>query len=136
MRSVHADYVAVGAEIVYTDTFGANAEKLCGRATPEKVIDCLLYTSCSLSFSSYLMWKDVRTRMDKFRESKLIRSLLENRSEYSSADATDRQLSSDEAYLEDGKIYLPISACLLYTSMQKNNRRFARGAFGSGDTGH
>lgn len=65
---------------------------------------------CSLSFSSYLMWKDVRTRMDKFRESKLIRSLLENRSEYSSADATDRQLSSDEAYLEDGKIYLPISA--------------------------
>lgn len=65
---------------------------------------------CSLSFSSYLMWKDVRTRMDKFRESKLIRSLLENRSEYSSADATDKQLSSDEAYLEDGKIYLPISA--------------------------
>lgn len=48
--------------------------------------------------------------MDKFRESKFIRSLLENRSEYSSADATDRQLSSDEAYLEDGKIYLPISA--------------------------
>ena len=39
VRSVHADYVAAGAEIIYTDTFGANAEKLCGRATPEKVIE-------------------------------------------------------------------------------------------------
>lgn len=37
VRSVHADYVAAGAEIVYTDTFGANAEKLCGRATPKRL---------------------------------------------------------------------------------------------------
>ena len=39
VRSVHADYVDAGAEIVYTDTFGANAEKLCGKADPGKVIE-------------------------------------------------------------------------------------------------
>ncbi len=65
---------------------------------------------CSLSFSSYLMWKDVRTKMDKFRESKLIRSLLENRSEFTGEEAVGENLSSDEAYAEGGKIYLPISA--------------------------
>lgn len=56
------------------------------------------------------MWKDVRTKMDKFRESKLIRSLLENRSEFTGEEAVGDNLSSDEAYAEGGKIYLPISA--------------------------
>lgn len=37
VRSVHADYVAAGAEIVYTDTFGANAEKLCAGQPPKRL---------------------------------------------------------------------------------------------------
>lgn len=38
VRSVHADYAAAGAEIIYTDTFGANPEKLPDGANAENII--------------------------------------------------------------------------------------------------
>lgn len=63
---------------------------------------------CSLSFANYLMWKEVRTRPEKLRESVLIRSLIANRSEF----GTERMVeaSSDEAYMGEDRILLPISA--------------------------
>ena len=38
VRSVHADYAAAGAEIIYTNTFGANSEKLPDGASSDKII--------------------------------------------------------------------------------------------------
>ncbi len=64
----------------------------------------------TLSFSSYLMWKDVRTRMDEFKKNTLINSLVSGRSLYSGADCVSEIISSDEAYQKDSRIYLPISA--------------------------
>lgn len=51
---------------------------------------------CSLSFSNYLMWKEVRTRPEKLKESLLIRSLVANRSEFTAERMAE--YSSDEAY--------------------------------------
>ena len=62
----------------------------------------------SLSFSGYRMWKDVRTETDALRSSKLIRSLIGNRSEFTSADALGGDRSVDEA-IDEG-VLLPIGA--------------------------
>ena len=63
---------------------------------------------CSLSFSNYLMWKEVRTRPEKLKESLLIRSLVANRSEFTAERMAE--YSSDEAYEGEDRILLPISA--------------------------
>ena len=64
----------------------------------------------TMSFSGYLMWKDVHDHMDEFRKNKLIRSLLSGVSEYTEKDETSGLEPSDEAYTEGGEIILPISA--------------------------
>ena len=38
VRSVHTDYAAAGAEIIYTNTFGANSEKLPDGVSSDKII--------------------------------------------------------------------------------------------------
>lgn len=63
---------------------------------------------CSLSFSGYRMWKDVRTEMDGFRSSRLIRALTSGQPEFTAADALGGLRSVDEAIDED--ILLPIGA--------------------------
>jgi hypothetical protein len=65
---------------------------------------------CSLSFSSYLMWKDVRAKMDKFKENRLIGSLISGENAYAGAELVSAVHSSDEAYNAKNRIYLPISA--------------------------
>lgn len=60
----------------------------------------------SLSFSNYLMWKDIRNKLDKFRESKLISALVDGGSPFGNERMNDA--SSDETY--NGEICLPISA--------------------------
>ena len=39
IESVHREYLNAGAEVVYTNTFGANAEKLGGQASPSLVVE-------------------------------------------------------------------------------------------------
>ncbi len=63
---------------------------------------------CSLSFSGYRMWKDVRTETEALRSSKLIRSLIGNKSEFTALDALGGDRSADEA-IDEG-ILLPIGA--------------------------
>ncbi len=79
----------------------------------------------SLSFANYLLWHDVRYKSDRFREHPIIRSLINNRLELSgdAFDLSDR--SSDEAYVGDNKMYLPISAdssqySAIYDSLSKS----------------
>ena len=79
----------------------------------------------SLSFANYLLWHDVRYKSDRFREHPIIRSLINNRLELSgdAFDLSDR--SSDEAYIGDNKMYLPISAdssqySAIYDSLSKS----------------
>ncbi len=79
----------------------------------------------SLSFSKYLMWSDVRHHMDKFRESKIIRSLVSNRSEFTAADAVMSDLTSDGACNAKDGLYLPIGAdssqySAVYDSLSKS----------------
>ncbi|MFR6641098.1 MAG: DUF4011 domain-containing protein [Christensenellales bacterium] len=64
----------------------------------------------SMSFSGYLMWKDVHDHVDEFRKNKLIRSLLSGMSEFAAKDDVSGLVPSDEAYAEGGEIILPISA--------------------------
>ncbi|MEG1791020.1 MAG: DUF4011 domain-containing protein [Clostridia bacterium] len=79
---------------------------------------------CSLSFTNYLMWHDVHYRIDKFKESKLVNSLMQNRLEIT--DTVDNELiSSDNAYRADKRIYLPICAdssqySAIYDSLSKS----------------
>lgn len=79
----------------------------------------------SLSFANYLLWHDVRYKSDRFREHPIIRSLINNRLELSgdAFDLSDR--SSDEAYVGENKMYLPISAdssqySAIYDSLSKS----------------
>lgn len=65
---------------------------------------------CSLSFSSYLMWKDVRTRIDSFKENKVINSLISGENAFSGQELAETSYSSDEAYTGNNRIFLPISA--------------------------
>ncbi len=65
---------------------------------------------CSLSFGNYLMWKDVRTKADKLKEHKLIRSLIDNRSYYTGEDNAMENISSDGFVTGEDRIYLPIDA--------------------------
>ena len=63
----------------------------------------------TLSFGNYLLWSDVKNKSDKFKQNPIINSLINNRLEFS-YDNTISDLSSDEAYVSQDPIYLPISA--------------------------
>ncbi|MDD4839885.1 MAG: DUF4011 domain-containing protein [Clostridia bacterium] len=65
---------------------------------------------CSLSFTNYLMWYDVKHKIDKFKENKIINSLIQNRSEFDVKDNILSENTSDNAYFGDDRILLPISA--------------------------
>ena len=79
----------------------------------------------SLSFGNYLLWHDVKYRSDRFREHPIVRSLIDNRLELPEGafDLSDR--SSDEAYIGEERMYLPISAdssqySAIYDSLSKS----------------
>lgn len=63
----------------------------------------------TLSFTNYLMWFDVRHHIDHLKESSLIRSLINNRID-GELEKKHEELNSDNAYLGDNRLYLPISA--------------------------
>lgn len=64
----------------------------------------------SLSFANYLMWKDVREKLDTFKSSKIIAGLLDSgKTVFTKEDYALSELTSDNSY-EEGGIYLPISA--------------------------
>ena len=46
IREVHASYVSAGAEVVTTNTFGANAAKLGGAASVEEVFSAAVSCAC------------------------------------------------------------------------------------------
>lgn len=64
----------------------------------------------SLSFSSYLMWQDVRTHGEKLKENRVISSLISGVSAFSGDELVSKHRSSDEAYTGSDRIFLPISA--------------------------
>ena len=79
----------------------------------------------SLSFANYLLWHDVRYKADRFREHPIVRSLINNRLELPEGafDLSDR--SSDEAYIGEERMFLPISAdssqySAIYDSLSKS----------------
>lgn len=79
----------------------------------------------SLSFGNYLLWHDVKYKSDRFRAHPIVRSLINNRLELPEGafDLSDR--SSDEAYIGEEKMYLPISAdssqySAVYDSLSKS----------------
>ena len=64
----------------------------------------------NVSFSSYLMWTDIKNRIEDFRSNKLIRGFIDNSTRvFDSADYELTDAHSDDTYNEDG-IYLPLSA--------------------------
>ncbi len=64
----------------------------------------------TLSFANYLMWKDVREKLELFKSSKIISGLLDTgKTVFTKEDYTLSELTSDNSY-EDGGVYLPISA--------------------------
>ena len=79
----------------------------------------------SLSFANYLLWHDVKYKSDRFRAHPIVRSLINNRLELPEGafDLSDR--SSDEAYIGEERMYLPISAdssqySAIYDSLSKS----------------
>lgn len=65
---------------------------------------------CTLSFTNYLMWYDVRHNIDKFRESPLIRSMISNSVDDGLKNMPSGDVDSDNAYVGNDRLYLPISA--------------------------
>ncbi len=79
----------------------------------------------TLSFANYQLWYDVKYRADKFKENKLISSLINNRLELESDKFEMSDKSSDNAYLGTDHIFLPISAdssqySAIYDSLNKS----------------
>ncbi len=79
----------------------------------------------SLSFANYQLWYDIKYRTEKFREHPIVRSLLDNKLELPEGafDLSDR--SSDEAYVGEDRMFLPISAdssqySAIYDSLSKS----------------
>ena len=79
----------------------------------------------SLSFANYLLWHDVKYKPDRFREHPIVSSLINNRLELppGAFDLSDR--SSDEAYIGNDRMFLPISAdssqySAIYDSLSKS----------------
>lgn len=79
----------------------------------------------SLSFANYLLWHDVKYKSDRFREHPIVSSLINNRLELppGAFDLSDR--SSDEAYIGNDRMFLPISAdssqySAIYDSLSKS----------------
>lgn len=73
-----------------------------------RVIDDVFLNT--LSFTNYLMWNDVRHHIDKMKESPLIRSLVSNSLDPECICRADGEQTSDNAYAEQERMYLPISA--------------------------
>ncbi|MEG1528875.1 MAG: DUF4011 domain-containing protein, partial [Clostridia bacterium] len=79
----------------------------------------------SLSFANYQLWYDVKYKADRFREHPIIRSLINNRLEFDTSKYKMSDRSSDEAYTNPEKLYLPISAdssqySAIYDSLSKS----------------
>lgn len=79
----------------------------------------------TFSFTNYLMWYDVKHKIDRFKRNKITNSLMLNRLDFDTNESDMSQKSSDDAYRGDDRIYLPISAdssqySAVYDSLSKS----------------